>query len=101
MSENFSNVESLSNHREMKKVAEVDTIELLADRGLAENIKEATVEELEGLLVELPDLIAELTYDDAGDVRNENRYLVRTLSNYHEAAKRELAAKSFPSPLAA
>lgn len=98
---NPENSSAEHSHEVLKESADQDALEILAEHGFAEDLKTASAEELTELIEGLPALIDEYSVDDAGNVKNENRYLVRTLANHLEAAKREHNAKVFPSPLAA
>lgn len=96
-----SNVVELVDFRELQEQGQEAAINVLNENGLAENLESASVEELEVLVEQLPDLIEALSHDEYGDVRNENRYQAKALSNHLQAAKLKLASKKFPSPLAA
>lgn len=87
--EKGESAESLEAWRELKDEASVKAVEILTQQGLEADIETASAEELEQIVAQLPSLIEELSYDEAGEVKNENRYLARALSVYLEKAVRK------------
>jgi len=84
--------------RERKESAPQEVLQLLAERGLDTDIESASKEELQTLAEQLQSLIDELSVDESGEVKNENRYLVRELSVFQNQVEQYRNYKNAPTP---
>ena len=66
------------------------------ERGLPVSIESASLEDLSRLIVEVPLIIAELTYDANKEVKNENRYVVQALSVHLNLVKKYVSYLNAP-----
>jgi hypothetical protein len=92
------NNENLNEWRERKESAPQEVLTLLAERGLMTEFESASPEELQVLAEQLQSLINELSVDESGEVRNENRYLVRELSIFQNQVEQYQNYKNTPTP---
>lgn len=103
-SQSANNNEAPKSHEEVEqlKAESIDkALDAISDLGLPDRVGDASLEELAMAIEELPALIQELSYNDAGEVANENRHIVKPLSIYLEKANRIKAANDIPEPFAA
>jgi len=86
--------------RESKEKAPERARTHLKERGLTVEIEEASLEDLNMVIEQIPMLMAELTFDASNEVKNENRNVVQALSVHLNLVKKYVSYLTAPnSPL--
>ncbi len=99
--EQDENIAALDKREELKNNAPAEAVAFITEHGLEADVSNASPEEVSALVEKLPGLIKELSFEEGGKLKNENRYLAKALSMYLEKAKRQKEADEIELPLAA
>lgn len=92
-----TNVEQFADWEQLRDNADAQARSLLEAHGLTVELDAATPEEMTYLIKDLPEIIDELSFNEDGSVKNENRFVVPKLAAHLEKAKRKRAYDAVPS----